>query len=81
MLCKKNNFPNNHVYMDTSETSDKSRKSPIKINVLPLSWFHLSPEGGRDHPRDINDTEACLIYSLLISLLKEVWFLLSFAEA
>jgi diphthamide synthase subunit DPH2 len=41
LLCKKNNFPNNYVYMDTSQiwlldgTFDKCRKSAIKINVLP----------------------------------------------
>ena len=29
-----------------------------------LSWFHLSPESGRDRPRGINDTQVCPIYSL-----------------
>ena len=29
-----------------------------------LSWFHLSPEGGRDPPRDIHDTQVCPIHSL-----------------
>ena len=33
--------------------------------ILKLSWSHLAPEGGWDHPRDFYWTQVCLIVSWL----------------
>jgi hypothetical protein len=34
------------------------------MEELGLSWFHLSPGGGRNRPRDIKDAQVGPIYSL-----------------
>ena len=34
------------------------KSTSISVDV---SWFHLSPKGGRERLRDINDTQVCPI--------------------
>jgi hypothetical protein len=38
-----------------------------------LSWFHLSPEGGKDRPRDINDAQCVLFTHYDLSVKRGVF--------
>ena len=40
----------------------------ISASLLYMSWFHLSPECGRECPSDINATQVCPIYFDVVSV-------------